>query len=46
MGFSMLKALTGLSESTQVSLDAPPRCMEITRALASPATLDKPPGMT
>ena len=39
-------ALTGVSESTQVSFERPPRCMAMTRESSSPATRVRPPGMT
>ena len=44
--WSRLKPDTGPSARTQVSLLLPPRCMEITRALALPAARVSPPGMT
>ena len=40
------EALTGASESTQVSFERPPRCIAMTRESSSAATRVRPPGIT
>ena len=42
----MNEALTGPGESTQVSLEAPPRCIDTTRTDGLAATRARPPGIT